>query len=108
MHYPFNRLRDISAETELEQRKKILELERELANTDELQGSKYFLSKYSEPKVGNFLADYENNLKDLLATEKQIEDLKERLDDALGAEDMLESLTNRNLELGEVLASGTF
>ncbi|GJJ08433.1 hypothetical protein Clacol_002649 [Clathrus columnatus] len=77
------RLRDISAETEVDQRRKIIELERELANTDELQ------------------ADYENNLKDLLTAEKQIEDLKERLDDALGAEDILEALTNRNMELGE-------
>lgn len=36
--------------------------------------------------------------------EEQVEDLKLQLDDALGAEDMLEQLTERNLQLGEVSA----
>jgi dynactin 1 len=34
--------------------------------------------------------------------EVQVEDLKLQLDDALGAEDMLEELTERNLQMGEV------
>ena len=34
--------------------------------------------------------------------EAQVEDLKLQLDDALGAEDMLEQLTDRNLTLSEV------
>lgn len=34
--------------------------------------------------------------------EQQIEDLKIQLDDAMGAEDMLEQLTERNLTLNEV------
>ena len=34
--------------------------------------------------------------------EVQVEDLKLQLDDALGAEEMLVQLTERNLELGEV------
>lgn len=34
--------------------------------------------------------------------EAQVEDLKLQLDDALGAEDMLEQLTERNLQMGEV------
>jgi len=34
--------------------------------------------------------------------ETQIEDLKMQLDDALGAEEMLVQLTERNLMLGEV------
>jgi dynactin 1 len=38
----------------------------------------------------------------LANAEAQIEDLKVQLDDALGAEDMLEQLTERNLQMGEV------
>jgi len=34
--------------------------------------------------------------------EAQVEDLKLQLDDALGAEDLLEQLTERNLTLSEV------
>ena len=34
--------------------------------------------------------------------EAQIDDLKIQLDDALGAGDMLEQLTERNLQMGEV------
>ena len=40
--------------------------------------------------------------------EVQIEDLKQQLDDALGAEDMLEQLTDRNLQMSEVSASPPF
>ncbi len=36
-------------------------------------------------------------------SEAQIEDLKAQLDDALGAEDLLEQLTERNLSLSEKL-----
>jgi len=38
----------------------------------------------------------------LANAEAQVEDLKQQLDDALGAEDMLEQLTERNLQMGEV------
>ena len=38
----------------------------------------------------------------LANAEAQVEDLKLQLDDALGAEEMLEQLTDRNLEMGEV------
>lgn len=38
----------------------------------------------------------------LANAESQIEDLRLQLDDALGAEDMLEQLTERNLQMGEV------
>jgi len=37
--------------------------------------------------------------------EQQIEDLKLQLDDALGAEEMLVQLTERNLMLSEVLVA---
>lgn len=48
------------------------------------------------------LADYESALIKLTNAEVQIDDLKLQLDDALGAEEMLVQLTERNLELGEV------
>jgi hypothetical protein len=50
-------------------------------------------------------ADYESALIKLSNAEVQIEDLKMQLDDALGAEEMLVQLTERNLELGEVGSS---
>ena len=40
--------------------------------------------------------------------EQQVEDLKLQLDDALGAEEMLVQLTERNLMLSEVLALANF
>ena len=39
---------------------------------------------------------------ELERAEAQIDELKSQLDDALGAEDMLEQLTDRNLTLSEV------
>lgn len=38
----------------------------------------------------------------LANAEAQVDDLKLQLDDALGAEDMLEQLTERNMQMGEV------
>ena len=49
------------------------------------------------------LAQYESALIKLSNAGIQIEDLKMQLDDALGAEEMLVSLTERNLMLGEVM-----
>lgn len=47
------------------------------------------------------LANYETTISKLSNAEIQIEDLKLQLDDALGAEEMLVQLTERNLHLGE-------
>lgn len=47
------------------------------------------------------LANYETTMSKLSNAEIQIEDLKLQLDDALGAEEMLVQLTERNLHLGE-------
>lgn len=47
------------------------------------------------------IAQYESTLVKLSNAEVQIEDLKAQLDDALGAEDLLVQLTERNLMLGE-------
>ena len=46
--------------------------------------------------------EYELTKTKLSTAETQIEHLKVQLDDALGAEDMLVTLTERNLVLGEV------
>lgn len=48
------------------------------------------------------IAEYESTLIKLTNAEVQVEDLKLQLDDALGAEEMLVQLTERNLLLGEV------
>ena len=53
-------------------------------------------------------AQHDSNLIKLSNAETQIEDLKLQLDDALGAEDMLVQLTERNLMLGEVITSIVF
>lgn len=77
------RLREISQETELEQRRRIQEMEKDVATLDEIQ------------------SQYEETLIKLANAEVQIEDLKMQLDDALGAEDLLVQLTERNLMLSE-------
>jgi dynactin 1 len=78
------RLRDVSTEAEREHKTKISELERELTSQEELTSQ----LELAEAKLAN--------------AEAQVEDLKLQLDDALGAEDMLEQLTDRNLQLSEV------
>jgi dynactin 1 len=47
-------------------------------------------------------ARYDVTRSQLENLEVQLEDLKLQLDDALGAEEMLEALTERNLVIGEV------
>ncbi|KAJ7597843.1 dynactin [Mycena floridula] len=77
------RLRDMSQENELEQRRRISEMEKDMTGIDDLQ------------------TQYDSAVIKLANAEIQIEDLKLQLDDALGAEDMLVQLTERNLMLGE-------
>ncbi|KAJ7146369.1 dynactin [Mycena epipterygia] len=77
------RLRDMSQETEQDQRRRITEMEKDIVGLDELQ------------------SNYEMTQIKLANAEIQIEDLKMQLDDALGAEEMLVQLTERNLMLGE-------
>ncbi|KIJ13750.1 hypothetical protein PAXINDRAFT_170080 [Paxillus involutus ATCC 200175] len=77
------RLRDMSQQTEQEQRRRIAEMEKDITSIDDLQGQ------------------YESTLIKLSNAETQIDDLKAQLDDALGAEEMLVQLTERNLMLGE-------
>ncbi|EMD32620.1 hypothetical protein CERSUDRAFT_161581 [Gelatoporia subvermispora B] len=77
------RLRDISQETDQEQRRRISEMEKDVTTLDELQ------------------SQYDTTLVKLANAEIQIEELKMQLDDALGAEDLLVQLTERNLMLSE-------
>ncbi|KAJ3741538.1 dynein associated protein-domain-containing protein [Lentinula detonsa] len=77
------RLRDMTQETDQDQRRRIAEMEKDLATFEDLQ------SQLSTTAVK------------LTNAETQIEDLKLQLDDALGAEDILVQLTERNLVLGE-------
>jgi dynactin 1 len=77
------RLRDLSHETEQEQRKRITEMEKDVMSVDDLS------------------TQLESTLIKLVNADTQIEDLKLQLDDALGAEEMVMQLTERNLMLGE-------
>lgn len=77
------RLRDVSTDAEKEHRSKIHDLERELGAQEDLASR----LEMAEAKLSN--------------SEEQVEDLKQQLDDALGAEDLLEELTERNLQMGE-------
>ncbi|KAJ1033941.1 hypothetical protein NDA16_000149 [Ustilago loliicola] len=78
-------LRDRSNEIEGEQRRKIIELERENAELIELNSTN-----------DSLLPELEN-------AESMIEDLKLQLDDALGAQDLVEQLTERNLQLSDLV-----
>jgi dynactin 1 len=78
------RLRDLSSDNEKESKSKISDLEKELSALGDAQSR----LELSEAKLAN--------------AETQVEDLKLQLDDALGAEDLLEQLTERNLQMSEV------
>lgn len=79
-------------------------MEKDVANLEELQS---MLSTFSD-SLARFLTlpsldSHESVLIMLQNAEQQVEDLKLQLDDALGAEEMLVQLTERNLMLSEVI-----
>ncbi|KIO30933.1 hypothetical protein M407DRAFT_222067 [Tulasnella calospora MUT 4182] len=82
-----SRMRDLTHDTDAEQRRKIADLERELAGVDEMQGWA--------------ISNYDQTLARLEHADMQIEDLKLQLDDAMGAEEVLVQLTERNLLMSE-------
>lgn len=94
------RLRDMTQETDQEQRRRIGEMEKDVSEFEELQG----ISNLNECFVFvNFSkVSFDETLIKLANAEQQVEDLKLQLDDALSAEDMVVRLTERNLVLGEV------
>ncbi|KAG0363915.1 hypothetical protein BG005_003735 [Podila minutissima] len=77
------RLRDVTTEQEAELTRKLKNLEKEVSLLHEVQ------------------AQSEKLKESLELAENQIEDLKQRLDDAVGAEDMIEQLSEKNIALGE-------
>ena len=77
------RLRDMTQQSESELRDEIKSLERELGELSTVK-------------------DHYNVVKEKLAqSEASIEDLRQQLDNALGAEDMIEELTERNMTMSE-------
>lgn len=77
------RLRDMTQEQEEELRAQIRSLEEDL-------------SEHAKIKE-----QYEQTVQKLHETESAVEQLREQLDNALGAEDMIEDLTERNMTLSE-------
>lgn len=77
------RLRDATAEREIELCDRIKDLEKELFDLSDVKSQ---CDRYKEK---------------LNITEYQLEDLKQQLDDALGAEELVEQLTEKNLNLTE-------
>ena len=96
------RLRDITQETDYEQRRRIAEMEKDVTSLDEIQSMYAYTPLLAMVLMPKYTAQYESTLVKLSNAEVQIEDLKVQLDDALGAEDLVEQLTERNLMLGEV------
>ncbi|CAH1756064.1 15758_t:CDS:2 [Entrophospora sp. SA101] len=79
----------MAGEQEADLNKKIKFLEKELANYHELQAHSEQLKQKLE------------------LAESQVEDLKDRLDDAVHADEMLEALAEKDLAQGEVIKNIT-
>jgi dynactin 1 len=79
-------------------------MEKDIICLDDLQCRRLLVNGacFTHPRYP--AAQYESSLIQLTNAETQVENLKEQLDDALGAEEMLVQLTERNLMLGEVSA----
>ncbi|KAF9571027.1 hypothetical protein EC968_001114 [Mortierella alpina] len=77
------KLRDMTSEQEAEMNRRLKNLEKEASMVQEVQ------------------LHNEKLRESLEIAENQIEDLKQRLDDAIGAEDMIEQLSEKNITLGE-------
>lgn len=96
------RLRDLSQETEQDQRRRISEMEKDVMGAEDVQGNHrfhwYIFGAHSDSP-----GQLEAALGKLSNAEAQVEDLKIQLDDALGAEEMLVQLTERNLLYSEVI-----
>ena len=96
--------RDVSQETEQEQRRRIADMEKDVMNVDDLSGKHLIASSTRHSTTKPHQAQLESTLIKLANADTQIEDLKMQLDDALGAEEMVVQLTERTLTLGEVTA----
>ena len=79
------RLRDVTQDQEADLRAQILELEQDVQELNKVR------DEYSETK------------EKLLQSDAALEDLRQQLDTALGAEEMIEELTEKNMALNEKL-----
>lgn len=77
------RLRDMTQQTEEELRDEIKSLEEDVRD------------------LGSVKEQYEMTQEKLTQSEAAVEDLRQQLDNALGAEDMIEELTERNMSMNE-------
>lgn len=102
MTLPLVSLRDVSQETEQEQRRRIADMEKDVMNVDDLSGKHLKALSTAHSATKPHQAQLESTLIKLTNADTQIEDLKMQLDDALGAEEMVVQLTERTLMLGEV------
>jgi dynactin 1 len=100
-------LRDLTTENELESKKKIEALEKELDLSSDLQGKcRPSLLYNSMPSLTLKAAgDLDNMAVELEESEAKVEELKAQLDAASEAQDMLEELTDRNMKLQDVSES---
>ena len=77
------RLRDVTQEQEAELKAQVLELEQDLEDKNKLEN------------------EFQQTKEKLLQSDTSLEDLRQQLDTALGAEEMIEELTDRNMALNE-------
>ena len=102
MTLPLLSLRDVSQETEQDQRRRIADMEKDVMSVDDLSGKHLKALSTHHSATKTYQAQLESTLIKLANADTQIEDLKMQLDDALGAEEMVVQLTERTLMLGEV------
>ncbi|KAJ3333966.1 hypothetical protein HDU76_000098 [Blyttiomyces sp. JEL0837] len=97
------RLRDVSADQEAEMKSKLEQLQRELSQSGENSGTTKELVLSSVSLFVLIVSSAEiNRLREKLAkAESQIEELKATVDSALGAEEMIEYLSEKNGKLNE-------
>jgi dynactin 1 len=95
----------VSQETEQEQRRRIVDMEKDVMSVEDLSGKYSKVSSTYNSSTETHRAQLESTLIKLANADTQIEDLKLQLDDALGAEEMLVQLTERTLMLGEVITT---
>ena len=100
---PYDRLRDMSNDTEKLQKARIAELEKETSGSEDLHRSYRFPPIPSARLIPLVLiVALQSTQAELQAAELQLDDLKQQLEVALGADEMLEMLTERTLTMGEV------
>lgn len=96
------RLRDVTNENETLQKQKINELQFEIRDLKEMQGTRHTVLTYEAYICSDNYQDIRSKLQD---SELYIDDLKQQLDDSLASADVVEHLTDSNLSLNEQVES---